>query len=80
MAPADILALLRARPFIPFRIVTTEGTTYEVNHPDLVMVGLTATIVGYPDPREPDIYERYDIVSTRHIVRLEPMPRPVQQP
>jgi hypothetical protein len=72
MAANDILTLLRARPFVPFRIITTDGTAYEVRHPDLVMVGVASTIVGYPDRHQPGAYERYDIVSMRHIVRLEP--------
>jgi hypothetical protein len=59
MAPNDILALLRARPFRAFRIVTSDGTVYDVNHP------------------EP--YERYDIVSMRHIVRLEPAGQEIEQ-
>jgi hypothetical protein len=72
MAANDIIALLRARPFEPFRIVTSDGTTYEVRHPELVMVGVASTIIGYPDRHNPGVYERYDIVSMRHIVRLEP--------
>jgi hypothetical protein len=79
MAPAEILALLRARPFVPFRIVTSDGTTYEVRHPDLVMVGIATAVIGYPDKSTPGAYERFDIVSMRHIVRLEPEARPVEQ-
>jgi hypothetical protein len=78
MAPADLHTLLRAQPFVPFRIVTSDGTTYEVRHPELVMVGLASTIIGYPSPGQPWAYERYDIVSTRHIVRLEPDPQTVE--
>ncbi len=71
MAPADLHARLRARPFEPFRIVTTDGTTYEVRHPDLVLVGLSSAIIGYPAPGDPATYDRYDIVSMCHIIRLE---------
>ncbi len=73
MAPADFHALLRARPFVPFRIVTPEGTTYEVRHWELCMVGLASVVVGYPSPDDPATYNRYDIVSMRHIDRLEPI-------
>lgn len=73
MAPADIRSLLQARPFRPFRIVTTDGTIYEVLHPELVMLGLGSCIIGYPSPQMPWAYDRYDIVSLRHIIRLEPV-------
>jgi hypothetical protein len=79
MAPADLRALLLANPFAPFRIVTSDGTVYEVRHPDLCMVGLASALVGYPSPRQEGVYERYDVVSMRHIVRLEPQEQPVPQ-
>jgi hypothetical protein len=72
MSPNDFYPLLRARPFVPFRVVTSDGTTYEVRHPELCMVGFPSVIIGYPDPRLPHAYERWDVVSMRHIVRLEP--------
>ncbi len=72
MSAADFLNLTRARPFVPFRIVTSDGTTYEVRHPDMVFVGLSSVLVGYPSEREPHAFTRYDVVSMRHIVRLEP--------
>ena len=77
MAPTDILALLRTRPFVPFRIVTSDGTDYDVRHPDLVAVGIATCFIGCPDRSNNQIYERFDIVSTRHIVRLEPQAQPV---
>jgi hypothetical protein len=72
MAPADIRNWLHHRPFAPFRIVTSDGTVYEVRHPDLVMTGLASVIIGYPSEQDPESYSRWDVVSLRHIVRLEP--------
>lgn len=74
MSASELRDLLRTRPFIPFRVVTTDSTTYEIRHPELVMVSLATAVIGYPDMRSPGIVERYDIVSLRHIIRLEPMP------
>jgi hypothetical protein len=79
MAPNDLLSLLRAKPFRPFRIVSSDGTVYEVRHPDLVAVGLASAFIGYPDQRDPRFYERFDIVSMRHIVRLEPEAQTIEQ-
>ena len=51
--------------------MTSEGTIYEIRHPDLVMVGLTIAVVGQPDQQQPDFFSNFHIVSIRHIVRLE---------
>ncbi len=72
MAPADIRNLVQRKPFAPFRIVTSDGTVYEVRHPELVMTGLASVIIGYPSEQDPHSYSRWDVVSLPHIVRLEP--------
>ena len=72
MGTNDLLNLTRRRPFVPFRIVTSDGTIYEVPRPDLIMVGLSSVIIGYPSDQEAHAYGRFDVVSMRHIVRLEP--------
>jgi hypothetical protein len=71
VAPTDLLNRLRNRPFEPFRIVTSDGVTYDVRHPELVLVTLGSAVVGFPDSSDPGLVARYDIVSLRHIVRLE---------
>jgi hypothetical protein len=72
MPPEDLERHLNARPFVPFRIKLTTGETYDVRHPELVMVGRRSVIVGIthdPIPR----YERAVTVALVHIVRLEPL-------
>ena len=53
MAPQDIEEAVRRRPFAPFRITLTEGSTYEVRHPELCMVGRRAVVVGVLAPVVP---------------------------
>jgi hypothetical protein len=36
MRTEDLLRLLRARPFRPFRLLTTNNLVYEIRHPELV--------------------------------------------
>jgi hypothetical protein len=71
MTSADFLLLRRRQPFVPFRVVTTDGTCYEVRQPGLLMVGLESVLIGYPASGQPGVYEHVDIVSLRHVVRLE---------
>jgi hypothetical protein len=52
------LSWKRARPFVPFRLVIGNGTTYEVHHPEMVMVGMSWVLVGYPSEQEPHAYSR----------------------
>ena len=71
MPPADLLRMIRARPFAPFRIHLDDGTVYRINHPELVMVGIASAIVAFPDEQHPELYSSWEIVDLRHIVRLE---------
>jgi hypothetical protein len=73
MAPADMLLELRRRPFAPFRIHLSDGTVYEVRHPEMVMVGLTSAIVATPSPTQPQLYGSYEVIDLRHVARLVPV-------
>jgi hypothetical protein len=51
----------------------SDGTVYDIQHPELVMVGVASAVVGLPAAGQAQpLYERYDIVDLRHIVRLAP--------
>ena len=63
---------VRRQPFRPFRIVTSAGSTYEVRHPELVMVGRRELSIGQTkrDEEEP-YYEDVGRVAIMHIVAIE---------
>ena len=50
MPPEDLIAALEKRPFEPFRVHLTDGMTYEVRHPDLMMVGCRSVVIGIVRP------------------------------
>src|SRR5436309_528496 len=61
MRPADLLLLVKAEPFQPFRVVMTHGPIYEVRHPEFVKVGRSSwEYYHVPPPDGPA--ERYDIL------------------
>jgi hypothetical protein len=60
MPPSDLLAMIRKRPFVPFRMHLSDGTVYEIHRPEMVM------------PTEP-LYTRTQTVAMRHVVRLVPL-------
>jgi hypothetical protein len=75
----EIRRRLRTQPFQPFRIRLSNGTTYDVMHPDLVMIGRMAIDIGIPAPDLPsDVYDRAVTVSMLHVAEI--MPLPGQQP
>jgi hypothetical protein len=74
VAPDELATALRRRPFVPFRLTLTEGSTYEVRHPELCMAGRRSAIIGLAAPNDPDLlFERSVTVDLFHIVKLEPL-------
>jgi hypothetical protein len=81
MRPDDLLRLIRAQPFQPFRIHLTNGRTYDVRHPDLAVVGRSTMFVGAPAADLTiRVYDQFDIVSLLHINHIEPLPQTAQPP
>ena len=75
MPLADLLQMIRRRPFQAFRLYVTDGASYEVRHPDLIMAGSRSVLIGLPNPGQADpVYEHYVNVDLVHITRLEPIP------
>lgn len=72
MRPADILQLVRARPFQPFRVSISDGTEFDVRHPELAIVGRSVVVIGIPGPDGPNgPVERFVNCALVHITRTE---------
>ncbi|HEY3322988.1 MAG TPA: hypothetical protein VGP72_21215 [Planctomycetota bacterium] len=71
MSPAEILKLLHRRPFQPFRLHLSDGSHFDVKHPEMALVTRTSLAVGVPGKEAEDLAESLDIISWLHIVRLE---------
>lgn len=71
MRPDKLTELLRVRPFTPIRIHMTDGRTYDIRHPELVLVLRGRVDIGIaPDPAT-GVLERVDHCSLLHILRVE---------
>jgi hypothetical protein len=71
MRPDELTELLRVRPFIPFRIHMTDGQTFDIRHPEIVLVLRQRVDIGVkPDPQT-GVLERVEHCSLLHIVRVE---------
>jgi hypothetical protein len=74
MRAEELTELLRRRPFVPLRIHLTDGQTYDVRHPDVVLVLRQRVDIGLqPDPQT-GVLERVAHCSLLHIVRVEELP------
>jgi hypothetical protein len=74
--PEEVDERLHQRPFAPFRIVTSAGPTFDVFHPDLVLVGRRSLIIGTASSENPRHYELTTRVAMMHITDLEDLPAP----
>ena len=71
MRPDELLALIRARPFLPLRVYCTDGKTYDIRHPDQIIVLRGRVDIGVGADAETGAAERVDHVSLLHVLRVE---------
>ena len=72
MRTTEIEKQLRHRPFLPFRLRMSDGTAFEVRHPEMLMVSRTivAMAMHKPKARRP---EAIVLCDPAHITRIEPV-------
>ncbi len=80
MRPEELRELLKVRPFAPLRIHVTDGKSYDIVHPELVLILKSRVDIGVPAEPGGDILERVEHVSLLHIVRIEPLSPASSQP
>ena len=74
MRPDVLRAVLRRQPFEAFRLCLVDGTTYEIRHPDQIVVERSTLSVAGTVAQLPQLVADRDvIVSLLHISRLEPI-------
>ena len=79
MTADAVFARLRRRPFSPFRLVLSRGTTYDILHPEMLFIsksGLTVAIYDRGQQPSPDeIPVREALVSYLHVAATEDLPQ-----
>jgi hypothetical protein len=64
--------LLSKRPFEPFRLAMSSGTTYDVRHPEMAFLTKTDILVGVGDMEE-GVPAAFKICSLLHVTSIEPL-------
>ena len=57
--------------FVPFKLFLTDGTVYEIRHPESLMLGKRAAIIGLPSTADNPLFVKTVTLSLLHIVRVE---------
>jgi hypothetical protein len=73
MALEELRDILQQQPFEPFRLVMTDGTSFEIRHPDLLWVGRRSAHVGLTGQPGQTFYERAVRIDLLHVIRVEPL-------
>ena len=71
MRSTEIAAQLTQRPFLPFRMHLSDGSHYDVRHPEMLLVSqrsLALTTFSRPDAKMP---KRIVLCDPMHVTRLE---------
>ncbi len=71
---SDLRSLLDARPFVPFRLVMSDGGSVEVRSQEVVLPLRRFAVIGLLDPNSADTpADRYTTVWYMHVSRAEQM-------
>ena len=71
MRPESFRQWNERRPFQPYRVVCTDGTVYEIRHPEMAVPTRSEVVVGLREMEGDDIPSTF--VSYFHVIRIEPL-------
>ena len=72
----DVQARLDIRPFNPVRVVASSGQSYNLTHPELVLVTRRFLVVGVASNENPSHFDSSSRIAILHISDLQDIPRP----
>lgn len=76
MSPEDLRLLVKRRPFKPFRITMSSSETFDVWHPDLLIVGRSIAALGFGKAGEEPIADGIIWLDLDQIVHAQPVSAP----
>ena len=76
MRAEDFLALLRRQPFIPLRIHLSNGSRYEIRHPEMASLTRHGLMVLLGSSYDEGIPDAWAYCSWLHVTHVEDIVRP----
>ncbi len=80
MRPEELRDVIREQPFRPFRIFVSDGSAYDVRHPELIMVTRRRVHIALPTANGDDVPDDFVRCDPVHITRIEPIRDASRQP
>jgi hypothetical protein len=74
MTQEELQEAARRQPFEPFRVILSTGATFDIRHPDLIMVGRRSAIIGITNEPGGTAYDHTLKVDLLHVVGVEELP------
>jgi hypothetical protein len=72
MHTRELLNLQRERPFVPVRIHVSDGASYEVRHPEMMLVTASLVFIALGG-KNGDVPESWVRCDPLHITRVDPI-------
>ncbi|MCK6486045.1 MAG: hypothetical protein HUU22_04250 [Phycisphaerae bacterium] len=72
MDAEEIYRLIKQQPFQPFRVHVSDGTKYDILHPDRILIGKRALHVGVGGV-DSGPAQKIEIVANIHVTRITPL-------
>ncbi|HRX86760.1 MAG TPA: hypothetical protein P5572_17175 [Phycisphaerae bacterium] len=72
MHPIDICEHLRRRPFVPIRVHMSDGTHYDVRHPEMALISAREIVIAI-SPGAEGLPEKSMWCDPIHVTRIEPI-------
>jgi hypothetical protein len=71
MQAEELFRLLRKRPFKPLRIITTEGTVFEVRDSDQIFISASFIEIGVDRNPKTGVWRTAEHLSPLYVARVE---------
>jgi hypothetical protein len=63
--------LLRRRPFLPIRLYLSDGTTFDIRHPEMGLLTRSTVDIGVAEQEGTTIADRVVCCSLLHVLKVE---------
>ncbi len=73
MRTNDLDAQIKLRPFVPLRIHFSDGSHYDIRHPEMITVSRTVISLAICGRADATMPERIVLCDPLHVTRLEPI-------
>jgi hypothetical protein len=69
MRAEELAQLIRRKPFQPIRLHLTTGQTYDIRHPEFIIIQRQSAEVGVDPDLKTGVVDRVEYISLLHVVR-----------